>query len=255
MGIPKQKAAKVRGAVRRKAMPRPRAEPIGRPVTRAKPAPRSRDAVIADVSALFKKVDAQMADTFGKTDRPWTWAQNGPFVKLRERMHELKAELQEIAPKAHQDYEYAENVIDELLGAAPNTVPEWSQSGRFIMWAGYIPVVCVWGGYHRARALVLAATPAAPAISKNGFDTISFNRIEKGIKTVRDLFFRALLIGVTGKASEPADIDAVSQEQVSERLDLLGRAWITGAVEGKPNPDLVVPLPPRFSVRPQRMFA
>ena len=88
---------------------------------------------------------------------------------------------------------------------------------------------------------------------------IFFSYVEKGIKSVLDLFHKSILGAVNRAKWEPATLSSTSQQQCSERLrGIYGGEWVTAAIaaaEAKPDPARIVPLPARFAMRPQRLFA
>jgi hypothetical protein len=182
---------------------------------------------------------------------------------LREQkrtMDDLIARLDKILG---QDDPAATDIIHETFATTPGTVPSWARPGTFLIWIGYIPCRCIWGGFADPNADIVAADPTEKWFAPSGAVSMSIS-IPPSCDTVEELF-RTFL---TGKVEErafkypksraynapaPKDLGPMfnlhrlaemGREAAEKELAKPSNAWLAPALKRGPvNP---IPLPPHL---------
>jgi hypothetical protein len=158
-----------------------------------KPAPRSQDAIMADIVMVCDEFDAEMTKP---RDKPLNFQypernRVTPLSVLRDRLRLLTVELD----KDLTDEQLKKGSVDDLIEAAlaeqPGIVPRWSRPGTFLVWIGFVPVRCDWSGFAFPNGYVSAADPTALCPWPSGMDH-THTAVDADEHTVDDLFRNAL---------------------------------------------------------------
>jgi hypothetical protein len=219
--------------------------------------PDTQEDLLLQIGGVITDVNAAMAV---RTYDLYLNAHHSAFYKLAPKMADLVKRLEKLlSPVLPSPYGTdALHVIEETFGAQPGTVPSWAQPGTFLLWIGYVPCRCIWGGFASPTATVVAATTAEKWIVPSGaIDTAVKILLEW--KTPADLF-RAYLVGLT----EARDIDFSKRGKPKDRgpkfnlhpLHELGVEAVTKTLEDHPwlveelkrgKPADRIPLPPHLA--------
>jgi hypothetical protein len=159
-----------------------------------KPAPRSQDAIMADIVVVCDEFDAEMAKKrVGPINIQYPERNRvTPLSVLRDRMRLLTVEMDRgLTDEQLKQGRGVDDLIDAALVEELGTVPRWSRPGIFVVWIGFVPVRCTWGGFAFPNAYTSAADPTAVCPWPSGADRAG-TVIQADEHTVEDLFRNAL---------------------------------------------------------------
>src|SRR5262245_7036266 len=72
-------------------------------------------------------------------------------------------------PAGYRDAPGAAKAVAEAFSATHGTVPNWVRPGEFLLWLGYIPMPCIWGGYAKPNAMLMPADPDGLWVSDQAY--------------------------------------------------------------------------------------
>lgn len=180
-----QPAAKP-AAMRRHKADRPATAP------KAPKIPDTQEDLMAQIAIEFAAVDEIMAAP-RKYSTNISRYSHGAIGDHFKKFEDLKTRLNKVLnPKGDRDGPDCDELIRTTFSAELGTVPKWSHRGEFIVWIGYIPCRCVWGGMVDNSADILAVDPAEPFPSAAGAGGVGGRLIDVEHKTPYDLFATSL---------------------------------------------------------------
>lgn len=201
-------------------------------------------------------------DTFMRDNRPkrepvmLQYAYRGAMHELREKVDGLKRQLEGLLnPEGVYDNELAEQAIDAVLATPGGEVPSWGRPGEFLLWLGYIPLRCVWGGFVDPAAMVYAADPCGLFVNQSGCMSASYltRQINPEWPDVPAAFRAAVTQLSTGKDLKLQRLLPDAEKEVRDWLMSEAGAWAVEAIRRGPVNE--VALPAKFAAVQQRMFA
>jgi hypothetical protein len=168
------------------------------------------------------------------------------LVDLRTRMVELTGALGQLVPEDGRDFDGdIEGLVNTALREEAGVVPRWSRPGTFLIWAGFVPVRCIWGGFAFPRAEVTAANPAMPWIGAGYIDSTV-----RPDDTTPDHVFRRNLLedmeattwrkGMRVPTFQLTPLNGYAKRLAAEYLE--ANAWLRAAL-AKGQPRDALPLP------------
>lgn len=217
--------------------------------------PDTKDDLLTKIGMVLDEVDTLMANREDHTIHFGGW--EPLLVDSQKAIEDLVWRLNRVLnPKEIATRPGAVEAIQETFGAEPGTVPPWSRPGTFLIWIGYIPCRCVWGGFAQRVADVAAADPKQKWFSPAG--TVSATRAVKlRHQSPSDVFRTYLTDTVEARATKlknrragyvdigPAfnllPLADVGRQMAEAELARPENAWLVAALKRGPvNP---IPLP------------
>lgn len=230
----------------RPAKPKPWAsKPVGRkppkkyvptnakPVEEPEPEPPNEDTkerLIAAMDAILVEVDAVIPTL----ERFISWSY--PGGRLGELDREARGLFERYAALTKEDaeplhYWDCAEVFARALAAPDGAVPSFAREGRWIEWIGYVPVLCVWGGFLRRSAELRIVDPAEKWITSTGYTSLQAS-IPQGAADPGEVM-RVLLEGVA--AHKDFNLHDVSRDARDEAAGRLAEhPWLQRALEAGP---------------------
>jgi hypothetical protein len=216
----------------------------------------TREELLADIGKVLDDVDRVMLEQRPVEEHVQWHSAWGTLAKQREKMNGLLRLLEaEVNPKGHYDAAGAKEAVLAAFGVEGGTVPGWARPGQFLMWLGYIPYRCTWGGFANPEARMEAVDPALPFTERSGhhFAHGVARMILEDWPTV-DAGFRAALEQLAeAKEFKLHPLPVGLRVDLTEWLAKPESAWAVAAIRRGPLNE--VALPPRFSGVQRRLFA
>jgi hypothetical protein len=218
--------------------------------------PDTREDLLEKIGAVLREVDAFMV----RDD----WRSAVEFTRWDSSLREPKRAIEDLIARLDkilgQDDPAAIDLINEMFGTTPGTVPSWARPGTFLLWIGYIPCRCIWGGFADPTADIVAADPTEKWFAPSGAVNMNIS-IPPSCRTV-DALFRTFLTSKTEErafkypksraynAPAPKDLGPMfnlhrlaemGREAAEKELAKPSNAWLAPALKRGPvNP---IPLP------------
>jgi len=225
--------------------------------TVAKPKAPTKESLLVQIGTVLDEVDAIMRDKRPKRDAvDWSSIYRGPLEQQRKTVDGLYRQLEAVTnPEGDYEAPGADEAIQAAFGAERGTVPSWARPGEFLMWLGYIPYRCIWGGFAKPSALLCAADPRGPFSEPSGYHQVHglTRSIDATWPDVAGAFRAALAQLSMSKDFVLRSLVPDGVENVNLWLATPEAAWAIDPI--KRGPVNEVPLPPRFAAVQQRMFA
>ena len=236
-----------------------RKRPAAKP--KAPAIPDTQEDLLQKIGGVIREVDAFMAQRDGGYNHVQF---NRWDTSLREQKRTIESLIDRLDKILGQDEPAAIEIINKMFATTPGTVPSWARPGTFLLWIGYIPCRCIWGGFADPTADIVAADPTEKWFAPSG--AVNMNVSIRGSCQTVDALFRAYL---TAKAEErlfkqprsraynappPKDIGPafnlhrlsdLGREATEKELAKPENAWIAPALKRGPvNP---ISLPPHLA--------
>jgi hypothetical protein len=150
--------------------------------------PDTKDDLLEKIGMVLGEVDTFMAQRTARNDHIQFQRWDVSLREQKRTMEDLIARLDKILG---DDDPTAQDIIAEKFGAEPGTVPSWARPGTFLLWIGYIPCRCIWGGFADPVADIVAADPNERWFAPSGAVNMGIS-IRASWQTV-DAMFREFL--------------------------------------------------------------
>lgn len=235
------------------AAPVPAPEPEPQP-----PAETPEEARARLLAAITELCDAEQERITAEAGRPrpsfefpFLYGTYGtPTQAARYKVRELVQEFLNLVDP--QDYQAGTEALMEALMEAPGQVPSWTRPGTFLLWIGYVPVRCVWGGFAMPMTDLVAADPGEMWIDPSGSSHIATPGSVNPTETPADYFRRTLR-----NRSERGNLDLFpltpwAKNATRQELERPCNAWLAPAIaRGPVDP---IPLPRKLAAVQQSLF-
>jgi hypothetical protein len=210
--------------------------------------PETQEELLREIGLLLDAVDMKV----DKRDWQVTFSHYSTFRDEGDRLATLVDAFNNLAdPDNLLDEPPSSAAIREAFGATPGTVPSWARPGRFLLWVGYVPCLCVWGGFAEPEGYIAAADPDVRWMAPSGRLNAS-RTIPTGYANPQELYRSILLASTTArqfsngrKPGGPAfnlhRLDDDVKRELREDLAKPENAWLVEALRRGPVNQLALP--------------
>jgi hypothetical protein len=212
------------------------------PVVQSKPQD-TREDLILKMGDLLDKVDQLLPGLSEYTN--WSYP-HGTLAKPREQAGDLERRMNALL--AHDSDETAYDIFWKASQVEPGTIPAGARPGQFVMWIGYVPILCIWSGFiSRMGSDLRVVDPCEMWISKTGYRSFTVGSPRKGVEA---LFREHLTAMVQAKDFDLQPIEPYARDQAVRQLAEF--PWLQTVLDkGATDP---IALPPRFASVQQGLF-
>lgn len=219
--------------------------PVKSTPRRRKPPAATRDSLIAAAATVLDEADRLLQTERHSLD--WHWPK-GRLGGLRGQLDDIVQRFGEVTDK-DASYGSARQLLSEALQASPGTVPTLARPGMWVEWIGYVPVLCVSGGFVTRQFSFHAADPAEKWIGPTGYRSV-YAAVRIGQLDAGKILRAELEEIVSDRGFRLADLERGVRDRLVKQL--AGAPWLQAILAR--GPVKPIPLPRRFDAVQASLF-
>ncbi len=204
----------------------------------------TRESLFAEMTALLDEVDRALPTMKAIS---WFWP-SGHLQKLNERNGQLISRMARLIAPDENDTPVG--LFNARLTSLAGVPPSAARPGCFVEWIGFVPVLCVWGGFITRTSELRMVDPAEPWINDTGYQSLRLD-LDRDHLDVRALFREVLEQTARHQSFKLHTVGDYGRDRATGTL--AQNEWLRLALEIGPTDP--IPLPASMIAIQQSFFA